>query len=417
LRRIGNLVWKDSRRRARNPVGVLVLVAIPLAISLIFGLVFSPRDGRKLPQLTLLVVDRDGSFVSRLVKSAFTQGELASMVKLEEVELAEGERLMEDGKASALLEIPEGFGKNLLDGKNVSLRLVKNPAEEFLPRIAQKVTETIALLLDYGVRILGGPLGEITAQAERKEFPGPEEWEGVGDLFYTSFEGISNYVFPPVIALEVEEEKEEEGGRPINFFGLFLPGMALMSLLFLASTAFRDLAVETSGGQLARIVSSPTPAWAILVAKFVSSWVLVYVSYLIMTFCGVLLFRLELERPLGFFAGGALVSAAVTGIMSLVYSFMSEERRGEAITSIIVILMCMIGGSFIPYAGLPAFLKGTAHFTVNYWSIDLLAGSINPALAEGDLFQDVVVLSGITLVSVAIAFTVLRRRMTRGILS
>lgn len=417
MRRIWNLVWKDTRRRARNPVGVLILVAIPLAISLIFGLVFSPRGGQTLPQLTLLVADRDKTFLSQLVKSAFTQGELASMVELKEVELAEGERMMEKGRATALLDIPEGFGKDLLEGKSVSMRLVKNPAEEFLPQIAQKIAETIALLLDYGVRILAGPLEQITARRDQGEFPALDEWNTVGRLFYTSFEKISKYALPPVIELEIEEEKKEEKSHELNYFGLFLPGMALMSLLFLAGTAFRDLAVESSGGQLARIFSSPTPPWAILAAKFASSWVLVYASYLIMAVCGIFLFGLDPERPFLFFFGGALVAAAVTGIMSLVYSIMSEERRGEAITSIIVILMCMLGGSFIPYEGLPAFLKGAAHFTVNYWSIDLLAGSIHSALATGNPLYDVLVLSGIALVTVSVAFAVLRRRMMRGILS
>lgn len=415
MRRIVNLVWKDSRRRARNPVSVLVLIAIPLAISLIFGLVFSPRGGGTLPRLTLLVADLDRSFLSQLVKSAMTRGDLASMIELREVELDAGERMMEEGDATALLVIPEGFGSDLLEGKNVAIRLVKNPAQEFLPQIAQKAAETIVLVLDYGLRILEEPLAAITARSDREAFPELEEWNTVGRLFYSSFEKISTYVFPPVIDLATREPVKETGTHEVNYFGLFLPGMALMSLLFLAATAFRDLAVESSGGQLARIFSSPTPAWAILAAKFASSWVLVYVSYLVMAACGMLLFRLDLERPVSFFAGGALVAAAVTGLMGLIYSIMSEERRGEAITSIIVILMCMLGGSFIPYQGLPDFLKGAARFTVNFWSIDLIAGSIDSSLATGNRLDDVLVLSGTSLATLAAAFAVLRRRMTRGI--
>ena len=72
---IWTLIRKDLLRRAKSPVGVLVLMAIPLLISLVFGLVFSPSGKQALPRFKMLLVDHDQSLASQFVKSAFSQGE------------------------------------------------------------------------------------------------------------------------------------------------------------------------------------------------------------------------------------------------------------------------------------------------------------------------------------------------------
>jgi hypothetical protein len=252
------LIRKDLLRRAKSPVGVLVLMTIPLMISLIFGLVFSPSGKQKLPRFKMLLVDRDKSMASQFVKSAFSQGEIGQMVELQEVTPDEGRRLMAGGKATALLEIPPRFGDDLLDGKSVALRLVKNPAEMILPDIAQKTTEVTALILDYAVRVLADPLREVRANAEADRFPDEASFLATALLFRDRIDKIRKYVMPPVIQLKSEDMKPTGEPRPaVNYFALFLPGIAVFSLLFLAETAFRDLAAEHAGGQLRRVFTAP----------------------------------------------------------------------------------------------------------------------------------------------------------------
>ena len=50
MRKILLIVWKDLRQRIRNPVGVLLMMAIPLVITLIIGVVFGGSDEMKLPR-------------------------------------------------------------------------------------------------------------------------------------------------------------------------------------------------------------------------------------------------------------------------------------------------------------------------------------------------------------------------------
>ena len=224
---IWTLIRKDLLRRAKSPVGTLVLMAIPLAVSLLFGLVFSPSGQQPVPRFTLLLVDLDRSLASQFVKSAFSQGGLAKLIELREVAPAEGARLMADGKATALLEVPKGFGDDLLDGKAVTLRLLKNPSERFLPDVAQKVAETLALVLGYGSRALADPLREIRSMDSGGAFPDEASWLAVARLFRDRLSKVGKYALPPVIELVAEDMKPEGPPAPaVNYFALFLPGMA-----------------------------------------------------------------------------------------------------------------------------------------------------------------------------------------------
>lgn len=415
MRIIWTLLRKDISRRVKSPAGVLLLMAIPLVISMIFGTVFSPSGEQKLPRLKLLIVDSDDSFVSRFIKGSFTQGELSEMIELQEVGIEDGREMMDQGEAAALLEIPEGFGDDFLNERFTSLRLIKNPAGQFLPDIAEKITDTLALFLDYAVRILADPIREIRSSQNGDAFPTLESWNATGALFYTSIEKIEKYVLPPVIEIESEVVKDEEKEQgDINLFGLFLPGIALMSLLFIAEIAFRDLAVENSGGQLRRIIVTPTRPFEILFGKLAYAFSLVYLSFIVMAVSGMLIFGMTLENPALFILGGALSSLACTGLMGLVYSFVGEEKKGEAVSSIFIIFMCLMGGSFVPQQALPDFLRSVARFTLNHWSIDLLQGSISSRFTDGNALTDILVLSGITFVTISLSVLILKRKMFRG---
>jgi ABC-type multidrug transport system permease subunit len=409
-----SLLVKDLRRRMKAPMGILVLIAIPLALSLIFGMVFSPSNEGEIPSFTLLVVDRDSSLASGLVKSAFTQGKLADLVELREVTPEEGAGMMDAGKASALLEIPEGFGADLLDGRAVRLRLMKDPAEQYMPDIAEQIAGTLCLLLDYGSRILAGPIEKIRSQRDQTAFPGREEWNEVSDLFYHLFEGIEKYALPPVIELETGTISGEEEATGVNYFALFLPAIALMSLLFIGENGFRDLAIENEGGQLRRIFATPTRPSLILAGKVVYSVILVYASFLAMAVSGVVLFGIEFADPVLFFLGGVLVSLACTGIMGVIYTLTGQRRKGEALTSMIVIIMCMVGGSFVPIQALPEAMHVPARFTVNYWGIDLLQSAINRDLAEAGPSADILVLTGISVVTISLSALLLGRKLSKG---
>ena len=143
----------DLLRRARDPLALLVWLAIPMAIAGLLNLAFGGGSG-SVPRAKVLVVDQDDTFLSQFLLGAMGQqqgGELP--FEAEGVTLEEGEARIEDGDASALLVIPAGFAEALLEETPIELRLVKNPAQTILPNIVEEASK---LLLGGELPLWGG---------------------------------------------------------------------------------------------------------------------------------------------------------------------------------------------------------------------------------------------------------------------
>lgn len=355
----------------RNPAATLLLLAVPVLLSALFALVFTPGSGGTKIHFTMLVADADNTLVSRFIRGAFTHGELAEMVETVEVPPAEARSRFSQAEASALLEIPKGFGKRLLNGEKVELVLVKNPAQQVLPGVAEQIAASLATVTEYAARILGDPIRETGIVDESaKGFPSSDRFMSVSKGVYERLERVHRYISPPVIS--IKSQGPAKPTNQVNFYAVFFPGMALMALLFLAEATFRDFATEREGGQLRRLISAPIHPAQILVARLISAILLVFAGFIIQLAFAVVIFSMPVQSPLLLLGGGFLAAAACTGVMGMVHCLTGRSRSGEATASIAVVVLCMLGGSFIPLESLPAFFIHTARMTPNHWAISLL---------------------------------------------
>ena len=243
MRRIWLLVVKDFRKKWKNPVVIIGFLFIPLLFTLIFGAVFGSSGETKLPRIQVLSVDLDKSIVSQLILSAMTQGELKEMIQLEPLDREEeAHQRLKQGKASALLVIPKDFGTDVWEGRKAELLLFKNPSEQFLPQIVEEITDTTALLFSALLSVFSDELGII------RQFSGnlsltDQAVSMISVQIKNRMDGVSKYVFPPVIGLkQTTLEKEEEGiSRALSVQSYILPAIAIMFLLFIVNIVFEDL--------------------------------------------------------------------------------------------------------------------------------------------------------------------------------
>ena len=126
MRRLLLLVSKDLKRKLRAPVGLVVLLAFPIVFAGMLALVFG-SEGNNTPKVRLVVENRDTGFAASALSSAFTSKQMAEHFDVRTVAKGEGAAVIEAGEASALLVVPEHFTQDVLDGKPVTLELVRNP--------------------------------------------------------------------------------------------------------------------------------------------------------------------------------------------------------------------------------------------------------------------------------------------------
>ena len=395
---------KELRRYRRDPLGLAAWIGIPVFLAVLLVLLFGRESPT--PHGRVLVADQDDSFVSRLLIGAYSGGPLAEMLAVEAVSEEEGRRRMDRGEASALVIIPEGFGRSFFDRTPAKVEIVTNPAQSIVPRI---VVETTAAMLD-----LAGYFQEAFAdeleRLPRGEAPSDEQVAAVAVTVNRVVRQSMKYLDPPLIEIEAGAAAEEE---PVNWGALFFPSMLYMAVLLAAGGMSYDIWREKQMATLHRAASAPGSFAALLGGKLAAAVAVFLALGAGGLLAGAGLLGLEVRRPLlavlwiGL-SGGALY------LLSMVLQVHSSNYRSAAIgNNLAVMLLALIGGSFFPFELMPDWMARIGRMTPNGWALlqlrDLLSGAPNPASAAG-AFSAVV---GVGLLSWWICLRRLRRGFSR----
>jgi ABC-2 type transport system permease protein len=138
------LLAKDVRVLVRSPLLVAALLAYPLVIALLVGLVVRYAGERP----TVALVDEAGALPSVLVvgdESFRLQERLeqAAEVKLVRTSAAEAERRLRSGEVLASVVVPEGFGKDLRSLKRSPSLVVRTTQGGLSTRVVEKMRSLV----------------------------------------------------------------------------------------------------------------------------------------------------------------------------------------------------------------------------------------------------------------------------------
>lgn len=380
MNNILHLTQKDFKRKWKNPVVILGFLLIPVIFTIIFGIVFGSSDEQTLPQVPILAVDKDKSFLSQFFVTALNQGELKKLVSLKVVEEEEGRRLLDKGKASALMVIPENFTEDVWNNRSAEILLLKNPAEQFLPQIAEEIVDTASLLFSALFSVFGDEVSLIR-EAIKKEAFADVDVASLSIQIKNRLEGVSRFVFPPVISLkqEIISEKAEQTGPSLSVQGYILPAMAIMFLLFICNVVFEDILREKETGTLRRMSASPLKLSEFIWSKTITSALIGMICTSVLIVLGILLFSIQWGNLFLIFLIILCLNIMLAGFISLIYSFIRTERQAGAVLSSVIIVMSMLGGSMIPVENFPPLVQKISKITVNYWGIEALHKAIQHA--------------------------------------
>ena len=413
MRRVLLILKKDFQRRLKSPWGILILMAIPVIMTAIFGAVFAPSsDGSNLPKIKLLVVDLDKEFGSKILISAFDAPELEDMFQLSLKEEAEAKQLMQKGKASALVIIPKGFTRDLFDGKTVTLDLVKNPSERFLPTIVEEFLNTMAVGVSAFVQVFDEEIDGVEEILDT-----PVETLAVAELVphleksREKFVTLKEVLSPLLIKLKKEqkEKEEEENQQKFNIFSYFLPGLSFMFLLFIVETFMREIITEKEDGTLRRMWFSPIQPHQYIVAKLLSGWLMGLLTLILIILIGLVFFGIDWGNYLYLFPFSAITLFTVAGFFGMLNSFFKNKNQAGAFTSPIILIFAAFGGSFLPVEQLPAMFQAVSRFTLNYWFL----GGVNMIKENSFPVLPAIVLVSAGMVFLAMSLILLPKRITQ----
>ncbi len=362
----------DLRRRRRDPISILLWAGIPFGILVLFSLAFG-SGGEVKPQASLLVVDQDETMLSGLLSGVFNQGELADLVDLESVGLEEGKERIGEGKASALLIIPEGFGEKVLNEDPVTLRLLTNPSQSILPKIVQGVLEILVDGTFYAQRILGEPVREMMeATGNLDEAPSDKVVSDLSLAVNARVRNLQGKLFPPLIELVEEKAPETEEEEGLGFGGLFFQSMLFMFLLFAANGVSDELWREREEGTLRRILAAPGSLTGFLLGKVLAGVVFIGGILASALIAGTWMYDLPWAAYLPGLAWLVLIAGLLVALFGLVQLFAGSRRGANLLLNLIVFPMMMLGGSFFPPEVMPGWLAAIGRWTPNGYGLRVL---------------------------------------------
>lgn len=413
MRRFLLVFLNDVRRHLKAPLAILIFIAIPLVMTGLIGIIFAPRtEGTELPPIPVLLVDNDKGLASKLLVSSFDVDELKKMFQVTVTDEADGRKRMETGRASAMVVIPEGFTIDLLEAKPVTLLVVKNPAEQFLPEVVEEFMNTMAVVLSGIVQAFSEEVKGIRAMLDL-----PLDgiaWETLAPEFGKAQKKIvaaARYLDP--LFFRLKEEEAKSAGAQARFtqadlFSAILPGMAVMFLLFIVQTLMRDIISDREDGKLRRMMTTPLRPIELIGARIFGGWVMGIVVLLVMVAAGTLIFHVR-WGPFGYLLLlGGVASFWTASFFALLHALLRNRNQAGALSAPIILAFSLFGGSMMNPEAMPSAFRTVGALTPNRWFID------GAALVRDGRFPlvPVLVLAASGIVLLIFAVPALRRRIS-----
>jgi ABC-2 type transport system permease protein len=407
------IVRRDLDRYRRNPVRTLLLFSLPLVMAFIFVLVFG-GGGAAAITIKVLLWDEDESLLSLLAKGAAGSGDGAEQLDITTVG-EEGLDMMERGEASALVHIPAGFTDDFLLGEPTTIGVVKNPSERFLPQVVVEGAGVGGAVLSSASRVFRPELEQIYRMMKSEDFPDNAVVGALSTGINSSLAGLEQLLFPPVVTLEtVTLTDPADDERPeVSILTFFLPGLAVMGVLFLAQNATRDILRDRETGLLRQLLTAPVSTGDYLLGKCLSVILVTAAGFGILMTVGRAL-GVAWGPPIA--AGIVLLatSIACSGALLLIMSLVRTERQGDALTTIVIIVWSMLGGAFIPLDQMPSSLRPLSATTLVYWATDAFNSLILRGAGLVDVLPNIGVLFGAGGAFLILGALILGRRIDRG---
>ncbi len=412
------MVRKDLTRKARAPLGLLLVLAFPIMFSAIIGLAFSTSET---PRVYLLVENLDGGILGDALLSALGSEQMAQYFQVETVG-EDGLERIRRGEGSALLRIPGGFTEDLVKGDPTTLQLIRNPAQGIMPEIAQQLTAVLADVLDSGSRVLRQPLDTL-APLLQKDAPDLDlaTFSNITVAVYESLQGAGEFLFPPVIKISsvnlgqdagLEDESPDTGFNVFQVFLFVFPGVSVYALFMVGDLAMRDILVEGEAGTLQRQIQGPVTPGMVLRAKAAFGASLAMISLLILSVIGGIAASEPVNVPAFLLLSLALV-LAVVGTAAAIYGATGNVKRGSVVSSVLYLLLAFAGGSFMDVNALPGALRLVAPFSPFYWGTQGYRRLLEGGVSIADLLPSVAILGTTGMLLLLLGSVSLKRRMSR----
>lgn len=192
---------------------------------------------------------------------------------------------------------------------------------------------------------------------------------------------------------------------------IILPGMLYFWVLFIGQGPLQEILVEKENLTLSRILAAPVGISEFLLSKMIRCFLLCMGVQVALIWISWLLFGLHTGGILRLIPTTAACAFSMTGFLSCIYGLAKTREQANTISSMLILVFSMVGGSMFPFENLPGFLQMFGRFSPNRWGVLAMQGMTH-AKSMHEFLTPLAVLTAIGIVGSCAAFFLFQRQLS-----
>ena len=198
-----------------------------------------------------------------------------------------------------------------------------------------------------------------------------------------------------------------------DFLLIILPGTMYFWVLFIGQGPMQEVLQDKDNHVLSRILAAPVTLHQFVLSKMLRCFLLCGMALLLLVLLTALLFGIHWGNPLVVAVVIAACALSMTGLLALIYSLARTREQANVMSSVILLVLAMVGGSMFPFESLPGFLQVVGQFTPNRWGV-LALRAVAGSKPLVELFKPLLGLVSLGALGSGIAFLLFRRHLAQG---
>ena len=366
-KKFGWMIKKELISLKRHPARLFSILAFPIIMILLFGY----GMGGEMTDLPIVVVSQSHGDLTDITLDTIKDTETYHVVEVID-DIDEGKERVDSGEVKAAVILPSDYDKDSSQQKSVTLYL--DSSDQMASQILESSTQAIFYRLS---NMVASQTSVSTEDA---------------DIEPSVMHSLNN--FKDDISLHIN--RIYGNIKYIDFLVPAILGMTIMMSCMMGMGA--TIAGERETGELARLFMTPTSVSTVIGGKIAAKLLIELVRALILIFMAVILFSVSIK-------GGFLQTFIVLVIGALCFvgfgimlSARTQTQEDYAQISLPFSMpMMFVSGVFYPIETMPWILQKLAYiFPLTYLN-DAMRGIMLKGQTLGDVWLDLVVLLGFTL--------------------
>lgn len=398
---IFTIAWKDIILLSRDRMAMFFLLAFPVLVGVLFGLMYQNTGQPKAGGLAVAVIDEDQSKMSEALIKHLAENK---SLKVEPSDLELAQEKIKKGQIVGMVVIPKGFGATagvFWANNQVPLRVGRDPSraaeaamlDGYLMEASGKLiadrfqdTSYIRGVVDEQKQTLQAdpsvnPLNKLLVGQLFSSLDGLfENLDRVSELESTTGESSNpvlqnGFQFAKIESFDAFQKPRSTGLKIRSGWDISFPQSILWGVMGSAAGFAISLVRERSRGTLLRLQTSPVRPWQVILGKGLACFIATMLVVVVMVTLGLAL-GMRPQSPLLLVGSAVVVALCFVGIMMAMSALGTTEEGVGGAGWAINMVMAMFGGAMMPLAFMPSFMKSASDFSPVKWAIVSLEAAI-----------------------------------------